>query len=126
MTSRARALAALGAYVCLVAHAAAVLHAVAVRHATCPSHGELVHGSVTGARTAEGDTARAAETGEDMDEHCLALATRRRELASLAPAPVQLLAPDALPLAILPATATSPTTLPLLHLAPKTSPPAAV
>jgi hypothetical protein len=50
MTSRARALTALGAYLCLSAQLLGVVHSVVVRHATCPGHGEITHGVVAAAR----------------------------------------------------------------------------
>src|SRR6185436_16560587 len=90
MTARARTLAVFGAYLCLATHLMGVLHVLVVRHATCPGHGELVHGvapAVDHTPPPAGKSARAAvEAGEELDEHCLLLATRRRELAGLTPA----------------------------------------
>jgi hypothetical protein len=129
MTARARALFALGAYLCLAAHLAGLVHVLVVRHATCPSHGEVVHGDLPEAPAvpSEGATFSGHPTAPaDEDEHCLYLATRRRDLALL-PAPAAALeprlaeaaapAPDAPPLVLSSAA--------LLRLAPKTSPPAA-
>src|SRR5689334_2905511 len=90
MTARARAMTVLGAYLCLATHLAGIVHVLVVRHATCPGHGEMVHGAAPVAartpppasKTVQG---RAAESSEE-DEHCLMLATRRREMATLTPA----------------------------------------
>ena len=118
-----------GAYLCLATHLAGVLHVLVVRHATCPGHGEIVHGaapvvaevSVSRERVARDATQEAAE---EADEHCLLMATRRREMAGLAPAPQPVVrAPAAVPVDSPPAVAAvSPRAL--LRFAPKTSPPA--
>jgi hypothetical protein len=127
MTSRARALTALGAYFCLAAQAVGLLHVLVVRHATCPSHGELVHGAAVATPRAADDTVQAPPAaGEDVDDHCLALANRRRDLAALTPVLEQLPAPEVHPRALPPAPAAALAALPLLRLAPKTSPPASV
>jgi hypothetical protein len=128
MTARARLLLAIGAYVCLATHLMAMLHVVVVRHGTCPDHGELVHGAapvVVAAVVPTDRTARDAtrEAAEEPDEHCLLLATRRRELAALAPGNHPLLlapAPDTRD--FLPIIAPPPPRA-LLLIAPKTSPP---
>jgi hypothetical protein len=129
MTARARALAALGAYLCLAAHLAGLVHVLVVRHATCPSHGELVHGSAprpSATPPAIDQVVRAvAPESEEQDEHCLFVATRRREMAGLVPArtitiqaaPVVRTEP---PAAVPALTARTP-----LRVAPKTSPPIA-
>jgi hypothetical protein len=129
MTSRSRALTALGAYLCLSAQLIGVIHVLVVRHATCPDHGELTHRVATAAVTPPAqppaDTARGAPpVVEHQDEHCLMLITRRREMAGLTPggAALALLSPAAAVAAISP---TPPFPLPgaVLRLAPKTSPP---
>src|SRR5204863_2524062 len=73
-------------------HLVGVLHVLVVRHATCPSHGEIIHGGGANAKLVPAPLApiaavrpAAAESGEDLDEHCLFVATRRREMAGLAP-----------------------------------------
>jgi hypothetical protein len=124
MTSRARALTALGAYFCLAAQAVGLLHVLVVRHATCPSHGELVHGAAVATSRAPDDTVQAPAAGEDVDDHCLVLANRRRDLALLTPVLEALPAPEVHPRALPPVTAAALVALPLLRLAPKTSPPA--
>jgi hypothetical protein len=130
MTSRARALAVFGAYLCLATHLAGVVHVLVVRHATCPGHGEIIHsGAPVAAQTPppaqEAVEGIAAGLGEEQDEHCLLLATRRRELAGLTPvAHEQVRAPAATPFDSPPvATVVSPRAL--LLSAPKTSPPRA-
>jgi hypothetical protein len=131
MIARARALAALGAYLCLATHVVGILHVLTVRHATCPDHGEVIHGDsavVAEAPVLPGKAARDATRAEaeETDEHCLLMATRRRELAGLAPGHVPaLFAPTASALEATPVLATV-TPRALLRLAPKTSPPASV
>jgi hypothetical protein len=127
MTARARWIAAFGAYLCLATHLVGVLHVLVVRHATCPGHGEVVHGAapvVAEVPVLPGRVARnAPEPAEEADEHCLLMATRRRELAGLAPAPQPAVrAPAALPLDSSPVVA-AVTPRALLRFAPKTSPP---
>jgi hypothetical protein len=126
MTSRARVLTALGAYFCLAAQALGLLHVLVVRHATCPSHGEMVHGAAAAAPRAADDTVQAPVAAEAADDHCLAVANRRRDLAAFFPVPDLLPAPEVQPPALAPAAAGEPRALPLLSLAPKTSPPASV
>jgi hypothetical protein len=126
MTSRARALTALGAYFCLAAQAVGLLHVLVVRHATCPSHGELVHGAAVSAPRAADDTVQAPVTAEAADDHCLVVANRRRDLTALFPVLASLPAPEMQPPALPPAAAGEPRALPLLIVAPKTSPPASV
>lgn len=132
MTARARAFAVVGAYLCLLTQAVGLLHVLVVRHATCPDHGELVHGRphvvarapeagvVTQAAVSEAPPAAT----EEGDDHCLFVATRRREMAGLtaAPAVTAILVEDAsAALVDLPVSVHAPRAL--LHLAPKTSPP---
>jgi hypothetical protein len=131
MTARARAFAAFGAYLCLATHLAGIVHVLVVRHATCPSHGEMVHGAAPVAShvvpVGEDVTAKGVlpEAEEEGDDHCLFVATRRRELAGLAPSTAMVVrafgtaAVDTLPaLAVV-------APRPILRLAPKTSPPCA-
>jgi hypothetical protein len=112
----------------------AFAHLVLVRHATCIEHQEMVHASTPSpadaalqARRAELAAAEAAPV-EDRghgDDHCLVVASRRRELATQDGGAWQ-----AAPLAGLtaalgaPPTSDQPPPVPLLHLAPKSSPPA--
>src|SRR3954447_6341457 len=128
MTARARALAGFGAYLCLATHLAGIVHVLVVRHATCPGHGEMIHGGAPTAAQTPPPAEKAArgvlpEAAEEADEHCLMLATRRREMATLTPAPQGLVeTPAVARLEALPV----PTSFPvrtLLLLAPKTSPP---
>jgi hypothetical protein len=123
-----RLLAAIAAYVALAAQLGGVAHLLVVRHETCPQHGEVVHGA-RGARASAAPAADASvrllaaeAAAEAADEHCLMLASRRRELSALVPGPVTLDLPDAVPAP--PARAVdvgSPVRR--LRLAPKTSPP---
>jgi hypothetical protein len=131
MTARARAVAAIGAYLCLATQLVGLLHVLLVRHATCPDHGEIVHGAAPVAAHASvlAELAIApapADTADDEDEHCLFVATRRRENAGLAPA--------AQPVARIEASAATSLRAPprllivaptLYRIAPKTSPPSA-
>jgi hypothetical protein len=130
MTARARALAVFGAYLCLATHLAGIVHVLVVRHATCPGHGEMIHGGAPAAAQTPPPAEKVArgvlpESAEEVDDHCLMMATRRREMATLAPAPQGLVeAPAVARLEALPV----PTSFPartLLLLAPKTSPPSA-
>jgi hypothetical protein len=130
MTSRARALSALGAYLCLGAQLLGVMHVLFVRHATCPSHGEVTHGVATSAAHADQPLAvtvrGAAPTIEHRDEHCLLFIARRRDPAALTVGAAAVLAPS--PPATAPAAVGAISlapTLAVLRLAPKTSPPAA-
>jgi hypothetical protein len=127
MTARARTLAVLAAYVCLVAQGAGVMHAIFVRHATCPTHGELTHATRVADRRAApapGPAASGTAVGlEDVDEHCLA-AGMRRDAAALQPVvAVARVAPGLpAPLVVAPLVLRP---VPLLGVAPKTSPPSA-
>jgi hypothetical protein len=130
MTPRARALSALGAYLCLSAQLLGLLHVLLVRHATCPGHGELTHGVPVSASHGEQPLALtvhgAGPTIEHRDEHCLLFVARRRDLAALSPTSAAALAPPP-PVtapAVVGASALFPA-LAVLRLAPKTSPPAA-
>jgi hypothetical protein len=124
------------ALLCLLVQALGYAHLLLVRHATCLEHAEIVHSPSPEA----GAGARAATAGprplhrrvegtapEDQghgDEHCLALASRRREGATLVP--TQLAGPAlsaAGPSVAPPTTPSSFHPVPLLHLAPKSSPP---
>jgi hypothetical protein len=128
MTSRGRAVAALGAYLCLSAQLLGLVHVLVVRHATCPSHGELTHGVERAAPVALPVATPARTAGaalpavEHQDEHCLTLAARRRELALLAPAPVALVAFSPAP-RLTAGEPPRPAPAVVLRLAPKTSPP---
>jgi hypothetical protein len=129
MTPRARALSALGAYLCLSAQLLGVVHVLLVRHSTCPGHGEVTHGVPSASHgnqplavTVDG----AGPTVEHRDEHCLLFIARRRDLAGLAPEPAAALVPlpPVTAALVVDATALVPT-LAVLRLAPKTSPPLA-
>jgi hypothetical protein len=130
MTSRARAVSALGAYLCLSAQLVGLVHVLLVRHATCPSHGEVTHGVSASASHGESSSALtvhgAGPTIEHRDEHCLLFVARRRDLVALTPTPAAALAPP--PAVTAPAVVGASALLPalaVLRLAPKTSPPAA-
>jgi hypothetical protein len=130
MTSRARALSALGAYLCLSAQLLGLMHVLLVRHATCPGHGEVTHGIEPSASHVDQPLVVTVRGGgpiiEHRDEHCLLFVARRRDLAGLVTERPDALAP--LPPvpgpAVVAATALVPT-LAVLRLAPKTSPPVA-
>jgi len=130
MTARARLLVAIGAYVCLATHLAGMLHILVVRHATCPDHGEVVHGpapAVVEVALPPGPSARNAtrEPAEESDEHCLMVATRRRDMAALAPGHQVVAQAPATATLDAPATIAAAPPRALLRVAPKTSPPAA-
>jgi hypothetical protein len=123
-------MAVLGAYLCLATHLAGIVHVLVVRHATCPGHGEMVHGAAPVAvRTplGPGKVARGvpADAGEELDEHCLMLATRRREMAALTPTPQPFIHVPAATRLEAPPVVAAVTPRALLRLAPKTSPPVA-
>ena len=122
----------LTAVACLAGQGASFAHLVLVQHATCVEHDALVHSDAGSAgprtlpRTSRPTTSvegRPMEAGHE-DDHCLAVSLRRREApattgAAVAPVPA---ATDAAAYAQ-PAVG-GPTGIPLLHLAPKSSPPA--
>jgi hypothetical protein len=129
MTSRARALAVFGAYLCLATHLGGVVHVLVVRHATCPGHGELVHGAPPVAAQTPPPAEKAVEgvlaSAEEEDEHCLMLATRRREMAGLTPAAEALVHAPAVSRFEAPPVPDAQRPRALLLFAPKTSPPPA-
>jgi len=99
-----------------------------VRHATCPGHGEMVHGGAPVAAPTPTPAGKAvegvaAEAGEDPDEHCLLVATRRREMAGLTPAPRDLVQAPTVSRLEAPSVIAAVTPRALLLCAPKTSPP---
>ena len=130
MTPRARALSALGAYLCLSAQLLGVVHVLLVRHATCPGHGEVTHGVDSSASHGDQPLALSVHGAgpiiEHRDEHCLLFVARRRDLAALSAASAAAVAPlpPVTASAVVGATTLVPT-LAVLRLAPKTSPPAA-
>jgi hypothetical protein len=137
-----RRLALLGtAVVCLLGQATAFAHLALVRHATCPEHDDaLVHaprdagavaqareelrGSLLGRRV----SAPPPGQGDDHDEdHCLMAAFRRGSLAAPDREAGQALPAPADPVALPAQARTShPGPVPLLLLAPKSSPPPAL
>jgi hypothetical protein len=130
------------AVVCLLGQATAFAHLALVRHATCPEHGrrpgarprdaraavaqapEALTGSLPGRRV----SAPPPGQGDDHDEdHCLMAAFRRGSLAAPDREAGQALPAPADPV-LLPAQARTsrPGPVPLLLLAPKSSPPPAL
>jgi hypothetical protein len=122
-------MAVFGAYLCLATHLAGVLHVLVVRHATCPGHGELVHGGAPAATPApppEGKVARGVtQSSEELDDHCLLMATRRREMAALTSALHSIVPAPSVTASAPPPALAVVTPRALLLLAPKTSPPLA-
>lgn len=122
------------ALICLLGQAASFAHLALVRHASCPEHDALVHtpsgqpsddvaalpgpgASRIGGLPADGDS--------HDDDHCLVAGFRRRDLAGLASDPIGP-APEIQPQALIAGDrgALLPAPIPLLSLAPKSSPPA--
>jgi hypothetical protein len=139
MRWRPGSLTAATAYLALAAHLCAIVHVVVVRHATCPTHGELVHeGGRAGASALTGEDDRApAEphkgirsddraSVESADEHCLVVATSRRDSAGLTAQTGAVLArmPQASG-AVVDRDTASAVAFPLFLIAPKNSPPRA-
>jgi hypothetical protein len=132
--SRNRPSIALTALLCLAAQALGLAHLALVRHATCLEHAEFVHAPEITARAVaqpaadpitEVDAQLALEGHED--DHCLVAASRRRDLAALDASAGQTwttVAPPALRHVIETEAPAPP--VPLLALAPKSSPPALV
>jgi hypothetical protein len=121
-------MAVFGAYLCLASHLAGIVHVLVVRHATCPGHGEMVHGGAplvapTPPPAEKAVRGVAEQAGEELDEHCLMLATRRREMATLTPASQPLVHAPILTRLEAPPVLAAVTPRALLRLAPKTSPP---
>jgi hypothetical protein len=128
--------------VCLLGQAGAFAHLALVGHATCPEHDDaLVHASGAASPNAKQTPAAPADlapgrrliapppgTGDGHDDdHCLMAAFRRSDLAGpdggagrALPAAADLAPPPAQ------APAHRPGPVPLLRLAPKSSPPLAV
>jgi hypothetical protein len=112
-----------------VAHVAAVRHDVSVEHVVCAEHGELIDVEITAASASPSDgprlEANAAEHSRPTRHaHCgfaaMAHGVAEGPGPSLAStAPVAQFAPQSPPPTVPPAS------IPALHLAPKTSPPAA-
>ncbi len=113
----------------VVAHVAAVRHDVSVEHVVCAEHGELVDVEITSASAPPADVARLEENAAEHSPpirhaHCGFAAVAHGVAEGPAPslasaAPSVQFAPQSLPPAVPPAS------IPALHLAPKTSPPAA-
>jgi len=123
---------ALTALLCLAAQVLGFAHLALVRHATCLEHAEIVHAPAAKASHALPAAPHARVDGEPAeesghDDHCLVVASRRRESAALE---------DGLQISTITLTAATPlrrapaetpaAPVPLLALAPKGSPPATV
>ena len=120
------------AIACLLTQASGLLHGLLVEHARCPEHGEAVHVGETGhaahASAIPGATAAlhaaAARVEAHAHEHC-ALASDRRERAIAGrPSTTATAAPRAVARAVPLLSLAHPAQIPLLSLAPKSSPPA--
>ena len=126
-----------GALICLLAQGAGFAHLALVRHATCAEHDALVHAPVTdtallaalgmtgppASAAALAGTARGVPAHED--DHCLVAGLRRRDLLPVLDEGPTLLAsplPCRCPVA---GAEARKGPVPLLHLAPKSSPPGA-
>ena len=125
------------ALVCLLGQGASLAHLALVQHASCPEHDALVHAAAPSSDAqldadrgvhSAGNRISAPPVGSDGhdEDHCLVVAFRRRELASLETEPMGL-APisQARQLTAAAAGSLPPFPIPLLLLAPKSSPPAA-
>jgi hypothetical protein len=138
VAARARPTALVAAVACLLVYGVNFAHLALVRHAPCVAHDEVVHAAAdaaagpAGARrpdeeappgTATTAVAAASIPGHG-EEHCLALASRRREHAALSPAQADGgPAPGATPLPRPAPREAAAAPIPLVRLAPKTSPP---
>jgi hypothetical protein len=120
----------LAALACLVGQGSSLAHLILIRHTTCAEHDALVHTSApaAGGQVAPRGAAASAVPAEEAaheDEHCLVASCRRIDLADQA---VALAAPATLSYAEASSAVwrrpppASP--VPLLRLAPKSSPPA--
>ena len=130
------------AVVCLLGQATAFAHLALVRHATCPEHEDALVHAPSGTAAGHGRQAQApidllagrrltapppGEGDGHDDDHCLMAAFRRSSLAApdgdagqMLPAAANLVPPPAQVLA------SRPGPVPLLLLAPKSSPPLAL
>lgn len=116
---------AMGA-VFLAAQLSSFSHQLLVKHITCAEHGELIHaGETDAAPVADANSVTStAQVAGHGHEHCDVFLARREQLAVVPPAVVVLAAaPLALPLPVFTRTVHS-VSVPLLRLAPKSSPPA--
>ncbi len=118
----------LAGLLCLVGQLLGFAHLALVRHATCVAHDEIGHSGPEEARPRAvpgGAALDAPAEAEHEDEHCLAVALRRAETAPLAPT-IAALVPGLQTRAAEVTVPPAPTRagVGLLHLAPKTSPPA--
>jgi hypothetical protein len=132
---RRRSAVALTALLCLAGQVLGFAHLALVRHATCLAHDEVVHAPAASAATAAHERAESARGRADAypiedgdgheDDHCLVVASRRRELAPLDSAASAAIVAAPAPVASLHGVSQEPAPpVPLLFLAPKSSPPA--
>ena len=107
-------------------------HLLLVQHVTCPEHGELIHieeappvgvQDLSVAQTAVPEVRRAAVAAGHDHEHCLLIASRRNAVVGQPPEQVPAVGSVALLIAGVPRSP-SETSVELLLLAPKSSPPA--
>jgi hypothetical protein len=124
----------LTAVACLAGQGAAFAHLVLVQHATCVEHDALVHSDAGSAgpealpptsRPTPLLDSRLVEAGHE-DDHCLAVSLRRREAPATTGAAAGPVPAPADAAAYSHPVARGATGVPLLHLAPKSSPPPAV
>jgi hypothetical protein len=127
---------ALTALLCLAAQLFGFAHLVLVRHATCLEHAEMVHAPAATPAQAAAARERAAgpgvrgdlgslESAGHEDDHCLVVASRRRDLAALGTDTASAVERPSDVSLVLPRVGEQPAPpVPLLSLAPKSSPPA--
>lgn len=129
-----RALALLVLLLSLVAQGSSFVHFFLIEHAVCPQHGELIHADEAGHHPLHASTAPdtghtaaqpAAAEAAHAHDHCAVVSDRRERWACLAslgsvasPPEVEMLA------AVRVRTSSCVPAVPLLLLAPKSSPPA--
>lgn len=122
----------LAAVACLLGQTSSLAHLILVRHATCAEHDALVHApEVTTAAEPSASLGRVQVTASGLptdrqheDDHCLAVTLGRKDqLLGAADQGVVMAAVVTGPLPVF-AAHTVPAPLPLLLLAPKSSPPA--
>ena len=133
--ARRRLFALATAMVFLVGQMAGFAHLVAVQHARCPDHGELIDvagppaaqlikSGIGGKPTSAGLTARDRGERGHKHEHCTVALKRRERSARAEPTHFAATAPSLVALHDHAAYELAHLALPLLRLAPKTSPPA--
>ena len=96
-------------------------HDVAEQHAVCPEHGELIHGDSAELASVDYDAVQSRSSGEESHEHCALLLATMEPASDVAVCTACTSLPAAEPQPLFDVGAPA---LPLLAVAPKSSPPA--